>query len=331
MKPSNSFVRLFSLALIVGAATIASGDATADSYSVCSLGTGGTGGYSAGLDAPPEAWAAKLSTKVYNSLCPGGCGAIGLVQNETAGNAITFSSSSPYVPSKVAYSPSFFSDVKATYGEAAVFGILAHELGHHVDAHVSAPVWFDTSWQKELRADAYAGCALAKAKLSTAQLENVAKVISKYASPTHPAWPDRIDAIEHGFHACGGTAALPSNLKPSAAKSTTALTANENDDDLPTMPQPKPKTKVVKDPCGCKNAFTTCLNDILTEDECLGEQIAKCITVCSKSYPESTCTAYLCSLDQNETKWTARCAKEAKTATASCAAEKAECVASCDD
>ena len=140
-------------------------------------------------------------------LCNGSCNAT-LVRNQSAGNALTLVL--PNGAAKVAYNPQFMQSVQESFGEEAIFGILAHETGHVIDGRTQVS-WMLDSWGRELRADAWAGCALARAKMSTSEMRNSLQAISQYPSPSHPGWNLRIPALETGYRACGGIGKLPTD------------------------------------------------------------------------------------------------------------------------
>lgn len=183
--------------LLVAAAT-----PPAHAQLVCSLGVTGGGGYNAFLDAAPTPRALGEMEQVYNLLCPQGCGQISLVSNPTAGNARAETSGNGVT--KVAYSAAFMNEVASTFGGGATFGILAHEFGHHIDFH-SSPPWMNNSYSRELKADAWAGCALANAGVGTGQIEAALRAIAAFPSPSHPGWPQRSQAVRTGFVNCGGS------------------------------------------------------------------------------------------------------------------------------
>ena len=66
------------------------------------------------------------------------------------------------------------------------------------------PAWMKDSWDGELRADAWAGCAMAKADMSPSRLQAVLLAMSTYPSPHHPEWDARRPVITEGFTRCGG-------------------------------------------------------------------------------------------------------------------------------
>ena len=167
---------------------------------LCSLGP--MTPYDPMADMPPSAGAKADLTKITALLCPKGCGKVLLFANATTPNTATVTDGAGV--SKIAYSPSFTSSIRSNFGPIATFGIFAHDLGHHLDASGNKAAWMKDAWDSELRADAWAGCAMAKADLSPSRLQAALLAMSTYPSPHHPSWDVRRPAITEGFTRCGG-------------------------------------------------------------------------------------------------------------------------------
>lgn len=195
----------FVLLIVVALNTAWAGAAQAQF--VCTLGVGPVGPvqqYNPNWDTAPGPRAASELRQIRNLLCsapPYSCGDYHLFSNPTAPNAMAIVVG-PML-TKIVYSVPFMNSVESQYGGHATFGILAHELGHHIDFHFT-PSWMDTAWSRELKADAWAGCALARARIGTAAIENALTAIAAFPSPSHPPWPMRIQAVRTGFVNCGG-------------------------------------------------------------------------------------------------------------------------------
>jgi hypothetical protein len=128
----------------------------------------------------------SIAKRVANVLCGGRCN-VDLYRNVTVGNAFTFVL--PSGTAKIVYKPNFMTTVEQNFGEGAVFGILSHEVGHVIDGRLQV-AWMLDSWSRELRADAWAGCALARANLSTT--ENPQRASSDLCLPV--AYPSRVES-----------------------------------------------------------------------------------------------------------------------------------------
>ena len=170
---------------------------------VCSLGPTAVQHYNPYLDQPPSIRALQELKTIHDALCysAGGCGNYVLFSNPTAPSILW----TPIGPgtSKFAYNPAFLNQLAIQYGHGASFGILAHAFGHHIDFHTS-PLWMHDSWSTELRADAWAGCAMAKTGVGTGQIENALVAIAAFPVPGSPGWPQRQLAVRTGFVNCGG-------------------------------------------------------------------------------------------------------------------------------
>ena len=158
--------------------------------------------YSTAGDHQPTPLALQEFSAAFAALCPRGCGNVTLVRNFSAGNALTMSVAPG--ASKIAYNPQFMQLVLANFGESATLAVFAHELGHHLDSFGLAG-WMDQQWGKELRADAWSGCALARLHLTTQEIDRAMGALAQFPSMSHPAWNLRIPAIRQGYVACGGT------------------------------------------------------------------------------------------------------------------------------
>jgi hypothetical protein len=192
----------------------------AEAQLLCTLGPATP--YDPMADMPPSAGAKADFTKVTALLCPKGCGKLLLFSNATTPNTAIVTDGAGV--SKIAYSPSFANSVRSNFGPIATFGIFAHDLGHHLDATGTKAAWMKDSWDAELRADAWAGCGMAKANLTPSRLQAVLLAMSAYPSPHHPSWEARRPVITEGFNRCGG------HVLPSLARDEPAPAAKHKED-----------------------------------------------------------------------------------------------------
>jgi hypothetical protein len=168
---------------------------------MCALGTT-TAGYVPLLDQAASTGASKEVKRLVSALCPKGCGQVGVFKNATSPNAMTVNVGSHM--SKIAYSATFVDAAVHSYGAGASLGIFAHEVGHHVDANAPGAAWMSAQWGNELRADAWAGCALARAGGGKSEVKGAMQALASSPSATHPAWSERATALQKGFRSCGG-------------------------------------------------------------------------------------------------------------------------------
>ena len=180
---------------------------TATAQVVCMLGSvNANPPYNAYSDQRPTGDAMQLAGQVNAGLvsaCRPNCPTVAMFRNATATNAMMIAAGGQ---AKIVYKPEFFTVVYETYGDAGILAILAHEVGHAIDR--SAPAsWMKSGWTPELRADAWAGCALARIDLSLNALRSALIAVSKYPSPSHPSWTLRVPALRLGYTHCGGDGA----------------------------------------------------------------------------------------------------------------------------
>src|ERR1700677_1014984 len=127
---------------------------------ICALGSGASS-YDAKADQRPSADAMQLAGRMNAALsptCSPKCPQIAIYRNTTAPNAMLVVTADQ---AKFVYAPQFFTAVYDKYGDGAIIAIIAHEYGHALAETVPAP-WMKSDWTAEPRADAWAGCALAK-------------------------------------------------------------------------------------------------------------------------------------------------------------------------
>jgi hypothetical protein len=169
---------------------------------ICALGAG-TSSYDAKGDERPTADAMQLAGRMNAALsptCSPQCPQIAIFRNPTAANAMLVVNADQ---AKFVYAPQFFTAVYEKYGDGAIIAIIAHLYGHALD-EVHPASWMKNDWNGELRADAWAGCALAKSNLSSNDLAEALTAVSMYPPSTHPSWALRAPAMRLGYTHCGG-------------------------------------------------------------------------------------------------------------------------------
>src|ERR1700722_1277296 len=173
---------------------------------ICALGSGAAS-YDAKADQRPSSDTMQLARRMNAALspiCSPKCPQITIFRNATASNAMLVVTPDQ---AKFVYAPQFFTRVFDRYGDGAIIAIIAHEYGHALAETVAAP-WMKNDWMVELRADAWAGCALAKSDLNAHDLAEALTAVSKYPPFVHPGappgWALRLPALRTGYIHCGG-------------------------------------------------------------------------------------------------------------------------------
>ena len=172
---------------------------------ICTLGPGAPA-YKAAQDQRPSPDTMQLAGRVnaaVKGVCGQNCPTMALFRNSTAPNAMLINDSGQ---AKIVYSPQFFSAVYDRFGDLGIIALIAHELGHALDATLGA-AWVKNTWPPEMRADAWAGCVLARIDPGPGGLDPALRALSNYPSPSHPNWSQRLPALRAGFTGCGGDAA----------------------------------------------------------------------------------------------------------------------------
>lgn len=175
--------------------------------------------YDPNQDRAPSTRAVAEVQAVYDALCPQkSCGSGEVFENPTIGNnAVTWVSGirdKDRTRAKIVYSAQFLDGLAKSFGSGASFGVLAHEVGHHLTAALSLRQYFESSWNEELRADYLAGCALGRAGRSSHELENALRALAATASRTHPSFRDRVPVVRKGFNDCRAQASGRRGKKP---------------------------------------------------------------------------------------------------------------------
>jgi hypothetical protein len=172
---------------------------------ICTLGANAYS-YNAYSDQSPSPDASQLARPVnaaLAALCRPNCPTIEMFRNPTAANAMVVVAGTR---SKIVYNPDFFTAVYGAHGDIAIQVILAHELGHAIDA-ASPVAWVKREWSPELRADAWTGCALARLNPGPRPIKAALEVLAKYTPAGAPDWAARLQVLRVGYTQCGGDVA----------------------------------------------------------------------------------------------------------------------------
>jgi hypothetical protein len=169
---------------------------------LCSLGAD-TSVYNAYSDERSTPDAMELAGKVnagLGSICRPNCPTMAMFRNATSPNLMLVVASGQ---AKIVYKPEFFTTVYEMYGDGGILALIAHEVGHAMDA-TGTVKWMKPAWNPELRADAWAGCAFAKMNISSRDVHSALNALQKYPAPSHPDWMTRLSALQTGYMECGG-------------------------------------------------------------------------------------------------------------------------------
>lgn len=175
---------------------------TAPAQIVCALGPGASA-YKPAADQRPSADAMQLAGRVnaaLKSICAANCPETAMFRNTTAPNVMLVAVAGQ---ARLVYAPQFFSAAYDSYGDGGILGIIAHELGHALDDTMGA-AWVKSDWPPELRADAWAGCTLARIDLSATDLQASLSALLKYPPSSPPGWKQRLPVLRTGYTQCGG-------------------------------------------------------------------------------------------------------------------------------
>lgn len=171
---------------------------------VCTLGTA-TAAYKESQDEKPRDMTNIIHRvdDAFRPFCLPKCPKAALLRNATAPNLMLLVT---VEGAKMVYSPQFFAGVYGKYGESGLIALLAHVYGHAID-ETTPSNWIPTNWNPELRADAWAGCVLAKTSLAPGAITSALSAMAMSPPTSQPAWGPRVPAVRLGFTHCGGATA----------------------------------------------------------------------------------------------------------------------------
>jgi hypothetical protein len=172
---------------------------------ICALGAGASS-YQPSQDQRPAGDAMQLAARVNaaeKAICASNCPEVALLRNATAPNIAFIANQGQ---AKLVYAPQFFATVYSDFGDAGIIAMISHEVGHALDDTLGA-AWINKDWKPEVRADAWAGCVLAKGGVTAREVPSALGALEKYPPSSHPDWNSRLPAIRTGYTRCGGSAA----------------------------------------------------------------------------------------------------------------------------
>jgi hypothetical protein len=199
-RRATLLVALFPLAVLIAGGQV-----------VCALGPGASA-YKAGEDQRPTPDALELAGRVNSavkSICKDSCPTVALFRNASAANIMLIADAGQ---AKLVYAPQFLTAAYEAYGDGGVMALIAHELGHALDDTLGA-AWIKTEWSPEVRADAWAGCVLARAELARDEIESTSEALAKYPAASSPSWNLRLPALRAGYIQCGGDGSKLGKMK----------------------------------------------------------------------------------------------------------------------
>lgn len=147
----------------------------------------------------------QIVRRIMATMCPSGrCGTVRVVANPNE-KQLASARSNGQGYTMLSYSPKAMARIVQQWGWQALVGTMAHEIGHHFDFNSSPwAAMMRTVRDRELRADMFAGCTMAKLGLTSGALENAVLVIGRYPTHGYPHGHNRAASVRQGFLQCGG-------------------------------------------------------------------------------------------------------------------------------
>lgn len=149
-----------------------------------------------------------LAQEAFDNLCSNApvphppCGTFVIVPDPTVSNGRAVADFDPsQARTAIMYSPPFIVAVYSAHGEDAVFGVIAHEIGHHFQGVFPG---IRATPNSELQSDIYAGCAVA---YSGRSLDDVLAFVEAFGGAPPLDAASRAVAVKFGYQSCGGASA----------------------------------------------------------------------------------------------------------------------------
>ncbi len=158
---------------------------------------------------PPTAAAdpriVQMVQRIMETMCPSrNCGRVQVVSNQRERQAASARTDGMGL-TILSYSPQSMNTVVRQFGPNAILGIMAHEIGHHFDFNGSP--WaarMRTVSDRELRADWFAGCTLARMRAESGSLSRALQAMGRFPTHGYPHGHQRVTAVQQGYAQCGG-------------------------------------------------------------------------------------------------------------------------------
>jgi IrrE N-terminal-like domain len=101
------------------------------------------------------------------------------------------------------YNPFYINKIKQeSQTNRAIIFVLAHEIGHHINAHALETTDVEKRKEEELEADYFAGCALAHINATLEDLEKAVSILSENGDEKHPPRSARLMSATSGWEDC---------------------------------------------------------------------------------------------------------------------------------
>ena len=163
------------------------------------------------------------------------------------------------------YNPSFMQDIRGATGNPwAGIAVMAHEVGHHLEAHTITPG--GSNPRDELEADEFAGNVLKRLGASLQDAQAVFRTFSSRGSSTHPPRDARLTAVANGWDradAPASEARIRDCFRPTASAPPATRTSR------PSRPRPPPRRSTINfgDDSGRYAHDESCDDNRFTGDE----------------------------------------------------------------
>ena len=128
----------------------------------------------------------------------------------------------------ILFNPEWVDDLRERFGDYAVMFVLAHELGHHINAHLARGVPKEKRRENEARADAYAARVLARMGATESQTKAAVLALPPIdASDFHPPQEDRVNNVIAEYNKTKRNSGCPAGQILSGGACTSVCSADQ--------------------------------------------------------------------------------------------------------